>query len=424
MIAEEPAAHLPAPAGQRRTRRIASRDAAAVAAILGLAIGVRVAWIALVNVHPLDGRADDTVFYYASARWLADSFEYRDLFGRYSAHWPPGYSLTLAAAFFAFGTHLAVAKALNVALGAATCVLAYAFGARAFGRGAGLVAALALAALPGHAFWSTLVMTETLFTLVFLLLLYLLARWTLEPGARAEAWQLAGLGLLSGYATMIKVEAVFLAPLIVLVWALALRRRPLLRYGAIFLAGFAVVLGAWTLRNALRFDDVIVLRTGGEDALSNSFDRHRLDRPNRFTGPSPPLDETLGYIARHPWAYVPLEIDKLRHMYRNDHEAVDWTMHERPPMSEAEAARWRRVSDVPYAVVMALALLAAPLWLRVRDAARLALLAGIAGWTAIEIAFWPEPRYHTPVLPILCIYAAAGVAWAAGRTFRRAARPA
>ncbi len=81
--------------------------AISLAAILAIAVAVRVAWVAYVNVHPFDGRMDDTVFYFASARSLADALEYRDQFGRFSAHWPPGYPLTLAAAFFAAGSHLA-----------------------------------------------------------------------------------------------------------------------------------------------------------------------------------------------------------------------------------------------------------------------------------------------------------------------------
>ncbi|MEX2225266.1 MAG: glycosyltransferase family 39 protein [Dehalococcoidia bacterium] len=385
-------------------------------------MAVRTAWIAYVNVHPFDGRADDTVFYYASARALADAFEYRDQFGRFSAHWPPGYALTLAAAFFTAGPHLAVAKALNVAIGAATCVLVYAIGARAFGRAAGLLAALILALLPGHAFWSTLVMTETLFTFVFLLCLYLLLTWTLD-NHDARAWQLATLGLLLGYATLIRAEAVLLAPLFVLLWLAVLPRwRTPLRYGAIVCAAFAVVLGAWTVRNAVRFDDFVLLRTGAPGAVSNALDPNYLDRPARFTAPAPPLEDTLGNIARHPWEIAPLELNKLRHLYRNDHEAVDWAMHERPPMSEAEATRWRRVADVPYAVLMLAALLAAPLWLRVRERPRLVLAFGLLAWTAIEITFWPEPRYHTPVLPLLSVCAAAGVAWLAGTVINRTRR--
>ena len=60
--------------------------------LLAIALGavvVRIAWIWHVNVDPLAGHNDDTVFYYATARSLAEHFSYRDQFDRLTAAWPP-----------------------------------------------------------------------------------------------------------------------------------------------------------------------------------------------------------------------------------------------------------------------------------------------------------------------------------------------
>ena len=132
----------------------------------------------------------------------------------------------------------------------------------------------------------------------------------------------------------------------------------------------------------------------------------------RFTGPAPPLDDTLGHIARHPWEIVPLEADKLVNLYRNDHEGVDWVMHEVPPIDESQAAHWRRLADLTYALAMAATILSAPLWLQIRVPARLALVYALLSWTAIQLMFWPHPRYHVAVLPVLSIFAASGFVWA------------
>src|SRR5439155_25121366 len=103
---------------------------AALALILTVAVAVRIAWIAHANIDPLDGQFDDTVFYLASAKSLAHHFAFRDQFDRYSAHWPPGYPLVLSAVFATAGAHLLAAKALNVAISAATVLLTYVLGAR------------------------------------------------------------------------------------------------------------------------------------------------------------------------------------------------------------------------------------------------------------------------------------------------------
>ena len=50
---------------------------ALLAIIVALAVAVRVAWIAYANVNPLDGRFDDTVFYFTSAQSLARDFTFR-----------------------------------------------------------------------------------------------------------------------------------------------------------------------------------------------------------------------------------------------------------------------------------------------------------------------------------------------------------
>ncbi len=99
--------------------------------------------------------------------------------------------------FATFGTHLLAAKALNVAISAATVVLTYVLGARAFGVRAGMLAALLLALAPGHAYFSTLVMTEVLFAFGFLAVVALLIWWTIDA-ERAIVGTTAGAGCRDG----------------------------------------------------------------------------------------------------------------------------------------------------------------------------------------------------------------------------------
>jgi 4-amino-4-deoxy-L-arabinose transferase-like glycosyltransferase len=380
---------------------------ALLAIIVALAVAVRAAWIAYANVSPLDGRFDDTVFYFTSAKSLAHDFTFRDNFGRYSAHWPPGYPLVLSSVFATMGTHLLAAKALNVAISAATVVLTYVLGARAFGVRAGMLAALLLALAPGHAYFSTLVMTEVLFVFGFLAIVALLIWWTI--GVERSSWlRLLALGVATGCLALVRVEAVFLPAAFALLWKVALPGwRPALRYSAVFAFGFVLALTPWTVRNALRFHEFLPLRDNSQSALANALDRNYLDRPDRFSAPAPPIRETAGHMARHPWEFVPLEIDKLRYLYRNDSDAVEWLQHDNHGLLTAsEVRRWSRVADWYFFAVGACALLAAPLLLRAPDRRRAVLAYVIAAWTAIEIITWPETRYHLPVVPLVCMFAA------------------
>ena len=377
--------------------------------IVALAVAVRIAWIIYANVDPLDGRADDTVFYYFSAKSLANTFEYRDGFGRYTAAWPPGYSLVLAGMFKLFGAGLWPAKALNVALSAATVVLTYALGARAFDRRAGLLGALALALFPGHVYFSTLIMAEVLFGFVFVLLLYLLLRWTLDE--RQARWpELMALGAIAGCATLIRSEAVLLPAGIALLWKIALPgwRTPA-RYAALLSAGFVLTMAPWVIRNGVRFHEFIPLRADPGGFVSIAFERDYHERGDRFVRRSLPLDETLGYMRRHPWAIVPLEIDKLRYLYHDDADGISWAQNDVPTLTPAQVRRWTDVANA-YWFVIGTGALAALLWRpRLRDRGRLLLAFAVVSWTLIEIISWPFTRYHFPLLPVISLLAAAFV---------------
>lgn len=377
-----------------------------LAAILALTAGLRIAWIAHANVNPFDGRFDDTVFYYGAAQSLADDFAYRAL-GRITAHWPPGYPMTLAPVFAIFGAGLWQAKLLNVLLATGTGALTFALGARAFGRRAGLLAALLVAFFPAQIIFSTLILTEVLFGFVFLLFTWLLLRWTLDR-KDAAVWQLVALGLLAGYASLIRSEAVMLPMAAAVLWKFAWPGwRTTVRHAAFCFAGVVLVLTPWTIRNAVRFHEFIPLRSDPGGFLSLAFERDYQDRLDRFTKRAIPFSETAGYMARHPWEMVPLEIDKLHYLYLNDADGIAVTQSQRPTLSPKEQDRWLDVSDKYFFAMLWLGIGGLPLWLlRPKQPARLAVGFALVGWTTIEIVSWPFPRYHFAVEPVLCIFAA------------------
>ena len=391
-----------------------------LAGIIAVAVAVRIAWAAYANVNPLDGRLDDSVFYFLQADGLAHHLAYRNLDGSFTAHWPPGYPLVLSGMFAVTGTHLLAAKALNVALSGATVLLTYTVGARAFGARVGLVAALLLALAPGHVYFSTMVMAEVLFSFGFLAVVALVIWWTIDVASVTWPRTLA-LGIATGCLALVRAEAVFLpAVFFALRLFLVPRWRPLLWCSAVFGVGFVLALTPWTVRNYVRFHEVIPLRDGSQSGLSNGLDPDYLHRGDRFTAPGPPLSETAGYMARHPWELVPLETDKLRYLYRNDSDGIAWLQHDnRPLLTASEVRRWSRVADWYFFVLGACAIAAVPRLARAPDRRRLVLAYMIVAWTAVLIIAWPETRYHLPIVSLLCMFAAStlvsAVGWVAAR---------
>jgi 4-amino-4-deoxy-L-arabinose transferase-like glycosyltransferase len=403
-------------AGEKDAEAIwGSRNVLWLLAIVIGAVALRIVWIWHVNVDPLAGHNDDTVFYYATARSLAEHFDYRDQFGRLTAAWPPGYSLTLAPVWRALGVGLWQAKALNVVLSAATVVLTYMLGARAFGARTGLLAAAVLAAFPGHVFFSTLIMTEVLFGFVFLLFLYLLLVWTLE-GREARTWQIFALGLLVGYATLIKSEAVFLTAATGLLWKFAIPgwRRPL-RYAGVLAVGFVLVLAPWAARNYARFDRFIPLRLDAGDYLSIAFERNYQSRANRFVVRSLPYDQTVGYVARHPWEIVPLQAGKLWYFVHDDADGARWPNDDVNTISRTEAKAWGGIATLYWWAALLVAAASVRWWWRPREPAVLVLIFALVAWTGIEVISWPFTRYHFALLPVVSVLAAAGLVRAWGR---------
>ena len=78
------------------------------------------------------------------------------------------------------------------------------------------------------------------------------------------------------------------------------------------------------------------------------------------------------------------------------------------------------ISDLYYLIVMAAAAAGIATWLYRRswriDPTGVLLLSVIAYWTLIHVAFFADPRFHAPIMPIMCIWAATAIAVASRRS--------
>ena len=118
--------------------------------------------------------------------------------------------------------------------------------------------------------------------------------------------------------------------------------------------------------------------------------------------------EGIEYAAKHPLREVVLSAKKVWWLYYRDDEALRWTdAHgEHPFLSDNTRTTLAVISNVYYWLLIALAVAGVRRWFSLRDPARLLLASVAAYWTLVHIAFFADPRFHAPLAPLLCVWAA------------------
>jgi len=427
-------------------------------------MALRLAWIAYADPSPYDGRFDDSLFFDHAARWLAAGKGYINFLGYQTAQWPPGYSLLLAAVYKVLGHDIMLAKLLNVLAGGAACVLIYLVAAKIFNRRVGLLAALLLALFPGSIYFSTLLMTESVFTAMVVLLILLFLMWALErkdvPFVRTFL-----LGVLFGAAALFRAEAPVLLLVVLFVWRLAVPSwRAFLRPAALLTAGAVLAVTPWTIRNAITMDKFIPISTGAGhtllaghqddpyDSRSDFPEAHLREKYENLPFPEretkvedEAMEEAIDFMFSHKRYEVRLVFEKLWHLYEDDDDALRWMRGPQAPlgagwqvdngegssrhieypvlyMSPSAEEWWSRLADGYYYAVMGAVILGLPLWFSLRDKEKFLLVMFVVGWTLAHLLFMPRPRYHAPLLPVFALWASVTlvafwdlVAWVSGR---------
>ncbi len=223
---------------------------------------MRIAATAVVGFSSL--RFGDAGPYLFAASEIAQHGRYPDRTEAYFFR-PPAYPLLLAAVTGGRADRIPAAKVANALLGAVSAVLLAALSARIFGRrGIALATGVAAAVFPSLVLLATDVQSEPLFMVFFLLagLFLLAAADRASPGAALAA------GAALGLAALTRPSALALAPLLAaFLLDRRIARRPALGLTAAALAGLVLCLAPWTLRNAVRFHELIPISDAGGVSL-------------------------------------------------------------------------------------------------------------------------------------------------------------
>ena len=417
-------------------RRLAwrpSKVTLAALAIVTLAGALRLAWVLYADTEPF--WFFDPWSYDRLAASLAEGRGYVNEVGQPTAYYPPGYPAVLGFVYWLAGHRPMAGEALNLVLGALTAGLVYWIGRRAFGKAAGLLAALAFAVFPSHVLYVSQLHSEVVFTAAYLLALARVLTAPTPGDRRWTAFWLAA-GLAIGAAALVRPVALSLLAVIPFAlkpkgatWA-ALGRATLLSAAAA-----ALVLMPWVARNAVRVGVPAISTNAGLDfwvgnheGASGLFvmappdvfpiisaDQQEQERHDYRRG----FDLGWGFIRRQPLDALALVPLKAYHLYTDDAHAVTTTetWGHTVFLSEGQRRVLRSVTDVFYYFVAAGAVagLLLPLATRGRrqPSGRLPLAAALSGWTLVHLVFFGEPRFHLPVTPVMAVLAAPFWLWSA-----------
>jgi asparagine N-glycosylation enzyme membrane subunit Stt3 len=407
------------------------REWVVVVAIVVVAFVVRVSWIAYADFEPTIN--DDAGRYDFLGRSLAEGGGYTNPNGNTTMFWPPGYPFWLTNIYKAwpqaeFGDHQVTAGLIaNAMLSAATVALVYAIARRPFGRTAATAAALIYALFPSMIFFANVTLTETLFTFLLMLSLWLF----IEAEHRRVWWMLAAAAAIAGYASLVRGLALLLPIVLAPFWwrATGDARWVAVRVVVVGML-IAAMVAPWTMRNYVESDAlVLVSSNAGVDFYIGHSDgadgRGRIVDELVFRYPElPPAEaeaqvnrdgfrEGIEWALRHPVDEVELAFRKTFFLWYRDDEGLRWN--DGHGESEIMPAGVRDamivLSNVYYWAVMAAAAAGAVILLRrYRDQpVTWMLLSLVAYWTLAHIAFFGDPRFHAPVVPVVSVFAGVAV---------------
>jgi 4-amino-4-deoxy-L-arabinose transferase-like glycosyltransferase len=406
------------------------RHLGALAPALLLATALRLAWIAWIHPDPSSGqRFDDTAWYRAAAHYFANGDGYVNPFtGTPTAAWPPGYPVFLGITFSSFGEGVAQTTLANLALAVATVALVYTIGCLAFDRRIALVAAFALALWPGQIYFTSLTLSEPLFTFLFTLAaLLMLAAARVDRGRAAV---IVAFGAVTGLAVLTRGQAAILLPVFIIMWMMRDRWQGAIGWGILAAFVMAAVMAPWVLRNEQKLGSPVIVATNMGPNLwighhEGASGRMHIDAPeppqpgNRDELTQPRLEVEadrlalrLGveYMLTHPLDELRLSTIKLRAMYESDATALDWNSGYSDGYYGADGIEFalRRLANGFWFAALALAaagLVASRHALR-GPAGLLALT--VLAWTATHLLFFGDPRFHYPIVFAIALLAARG----------------
>ena len=385
------------------------------AVVFLVALAVRLAHVVALRESPYFARPVlDAETYYWAARALAagEGWEER-------VYWqPPGYPYFLATVLRIAGPGFLAPRLVQAVLGALTAALTCALGARVFGRAVGLGAGLVVALYGLLVYYDAELLAPSLAICLQMATLWSAARAPEERGGRG--W--LATGLLGGLTAVVNAPALVLLPVL----AVAARRR-----AGWVLLGAVLAIAPVTARNWIQGGELLLISSNGGINLylgnNPRSDETVGMRPGRdwqalvrapalhgVTGAGPAsrffTERVTAYARQDPGGFARLQIRKLGLLLAGNEIPRNQEIYPTRAWSPVLRVLLWKVPGLAFPFGLLLPLAVVGLGVAGRRAPVLAVSLVLLGLTVV--AFFVTARYRAPLVPLLALFAAAGVRWA------------
>ena len=363
---------------------------------------------------------------------LSDSKEYHDIAqsvvhgegftidGKPTAFRLPGYPIILAATYFIFGYSRIPIALVQLLADLASCVLVFAIGRKLISEKVGIVAAWIFALFPIQILYVPHVMTETLFTTIFLATIWL----SLQDYLTAK--KSVVIGLLVGAGILIRSTALIL-PLVIYIhrWKGGEEAKKGLRSLSIIGIMALLVVSPWLIRNLVQFERFSLTSNGGVNFWMGSHagatGSYSYPQNNPLTTVQNEFERSdlgvrlgLEFIRSHPFEYAEVVAKKFVRFFSPDYWLM-MTLEYKPEWAFAPNASTIFSQFSPFDILLLHLPYAAVLFMGVfglvcgrpedeRGEFLFRLL--ILSWLLVHLVVVADARYRFPIMPVFFLSAA------------------
>lgn len=420
------------------------RDTRALSAVFIGALALRLAFVLAVRPTPVS----DPRWYFGRAIGIVHGAGY-SVGGHPTAFWPPGWPYVLAGIIRVAGPSPFAAELAQAILNALTVAIVFLIGRRIFGHPAAIAGSLAYAVLPSAIEWSSVLVSEPLYTLLWALATYI---WVTRPTQSLGWYALSGIIL--GAAALVRPSAL-LFWVILLVYLLTLkseRRYPGRLAAAVAVTAVSTVLVVTPVivRDYGVYHRLIIISNNGGVSLYQANNPiagggyTELVNPKIIRLINDPRTEADGdalasrlaidYMKQHPLHELWLAVRKVKALYQNDDDVIRFSFradHFRempsPPPEDRVAVAFLLLNRLVYYLLMAFAVVGLIICFRARTSLderhpQWRLLLGLILYnTAIFAVIGGLDRYRYPTMPYFAVFAGLGIVAALRMSAKRVA---
>ncbi len=207
---------------------------------------------------------------------------------------PPGYPILLAGIFSVFGDSDAAIEFVQMIGDSAAAVIVFLIAIELLPAGVAIIAGVLAALSPQFAYYSVLLLPDSLAVVPVLLALYLIIRARRHPSHKANTPALHPrllnffvAGALVGLSCWLRANALLLAPFLAAITPVVAERGSRLRSSAGIIFGALLVIAPVTIKNAIVFHHFIPLSLGAGQTLLEGIAEY--DEQGRFNVPNTDL---------------------------------------------------------------------------------------------------------------------------------------